>query len=497
MLYFQELKNNYRLLSGYIGTILIIVSIIFLFPLLILPAFRDEAKFYWLFLIPAFGSCAIGLLLRLSLRGIKEPSISIHQSGVIILFSWIIVILLSALPFYIGKQLNFTHSIFESVSGWTTTGLSVVDVENIPKIFLIWRSIMQFFGGAGLAVLMLSTIIGPHGLGLYSAEGRTEKLLPNIVKSTKIIISIYSGYALAGILLYIFAGMNWFDAINHSFSALSTGGFSTKVNSIGAYNNIYIELITLILMILGATNFGAHFILLRGKFRQFFKIAEVRLMLILFAIFIPIVSFAAISKIYTSLGQSFRIGAFETISALTTTGFSTVSYSNWSSFAIFILIILMLIGGSVGSTAGGIKLYRVYVLFKSFIWNIKKYFLPRNVVKENYIYTYQGISYINQSKVVELSNFLVIYIIIYLLGVSVFLFKGYSLQESMFEFASSLGTVGLSVGITNANTSSIILWTEIAGMFLGRLEFFVIFFAVIKIIKDINYTIKFKFKRIS
>lgn len=487
MLYQQLIKTNYRIFTGYIGIILIGVSLVFLLPLLILPAFPEEVGYIKYFLIPSVCLAATGFLMRLSLKGIDDKSLNIQQGGVIVVLSWIIVIFFSSLPFLLGKQLNFTQSVFEAVSGWTTTGLSVVDVEKIPRIYIIWRSIMQFFGGAGLAVLMLSTIIGPHGLGLYSAEGRSEKLLPNVVKSTKIIISIYSGYAFAGIFLYILSGMTWFDAINHSFTALSTGGFSTKVNSIGEYNNIYIELITILLMMLGATNFGAHFLLLTGKFKKFFKIGEVRLMLYLAAFSIPVISFIALSKIYHSMGESLRIGVFQTISALTTTGFSTVSYINWNSMAMFIMIILMLIGGSVGSTAGGIKLYRIYVLFRSFIWNIKKYFLPRNIVKENYIYTYEGTNYINQNKIVELSNFILIYLAVYFLGVSIFLMNGYSLQDSMFEFASSLGTVGLSVGITNSNTSNIILWTEIGGMFLGRLEFFVIFFAVIKIFRDLKF----------
>lgn len=497
MQYFQELKNNYRLLSGYIGITLIIISVVFVLPLLILPVFSDEIKYLWVFLIPAFGCLLIGLLLRLISRGIKQLSINFYQSGIIVLISWTIVIFLSALPFYIGKQLNFTQSIFESVSGWTTTGFTVADVENCPKIFLLWRSMMQLFGGAGLAVLMLSTIIGPYGFGLYRAEARTEKLLPNIVKTTKIIITIYFGYNLAGILLYILAGMNWFDAINHTFTALSTAGFSTRADSIGSYNNIYIELITIILMILGAMSFGAHFILLKGKFKEFFRIAEVKLMFILFTVFIPIFSFLAISKIYTSLGQSFRVGAFQVISALTTTGFSTVSLNNFNGFAIFILVLLMFVGGSYGSTAGGIKLYRVYVMFKTLIWSIKRYFLPRNIVKENYFYTYEGINYIDKNKIIELSNFLVIYIIVYLSGVTIFLLNGFPLQESIFEFASSIGNVGLSIGIINPDANNSILWTVIAGMFLGRLEFFVIFYAVIKIVKDIFYVLKFKSRRIS
>ncbi|MBG0765661.1 MAG: TrkH family potassium uptake protein, partial [Tissierellales bacterium] len=144
--------------------------------------------------------------------------------------------------------------------------LSVVDVTKTENIYLFWRSLMQFFGGAGLAVIMLSAIVGPHGLGLYNAEGRSDKLMPNVRKSTKLIMTIYSGYVVAGVILYVLFGMPWFDSVNHSMAALSTGGFSIKPGSIGDYNNLGIELVTIVLMFLGTINFTAHYIQFHLKF---------------------------------------------------------------------------------------------------------------------------------------------------------------------------------------------------------------------------------------
>jgi trk system potassium uptake protein TrkH len=210
-------------------------------------------------------------------------------------------------------------------------------------------------------------------------------------------------------------------------------------------------------------------------------------MFFLVAVITPLVSFISFNKLYDSLSESFRVGMFEVISALSTTGFSIAgSYKEWNSFSMFLLIILMIIGGGTGSTAGGIKQYRVYVMIKSLIWNIKQYLLPRNIVRENAIYRPEGEYYLKKNHIIDISNFIFLYMIIYLLGVLIFLFYGYSLQDSMFEFASSLGTVGLSIGITSPSVPKVVMWTQTIGMILGRLEFFVIFYSVLKIINDLK-----------
>ncbi len=353
---------------------------------------------------------------------------------------------------------------------------------------------MQFFGGAGLAVIMLSAIIGPHGLGLYVAEGRTDKLLPSIAKSTKLILIIYGSYVIAGVVLYTLVGMPLFDSINHAMAALSTGGFSTKEASIGYYNSIGIELVTIILMFAGTTNFVAHYVLLRGRIKEFFKIGEVKFMLFLLGTLIPIVTFISLRPIYGSLGESFRVGAFELISALSTTGFAIVEYNVWPAFAVFIMIVLMMIGGGTGSTAGGIKLYRVFLLCKSLLWNIKSYLQPKSLVEENYINRPDGKFYVSKSHVLEVANFFFLVLLTYIIGVAIFLAHGYPLLDSMFEFASSIGTVGLSVGITSASAPIGIIWTQIFGMILGRLEFFVILFAIIKVLRDASFIAKYKEK---
>lgn len=347
---------------------------------------------------------------------------------------------------------------------------------------------MQFFGGVGLVLVMLSALSGTYGMRLYNAEGHSDYLLPNLAKSARIIISIYAGYTIAGVALYVVFGMPVFDAINHSIGSLSTGGFSTMKDSIGAYHSFPIELITIILMLLGTTNFAAHLLLISKKFKQFNKISDLRFMLVLLSISIPIVAFLSLNQLYGSASKGLRVAAFELTSALTTAGYSTVVYSDWTPLAILIMILMMLIGGGAGSTAGGIKFTRVHVLFQAFYWNIKRRLMPEHRVVQNYIYRPEGKLYIEDKHISEASNYAFIYMTLFFLAVCILAFHGYTLQDSLFEFASAIGTVGLSVGVTSPTAPKVVLWTMIFGMLLGRLEIYVIFIALIKFFRDIKIT---------
>lgn len=345
---------------------------------------------------------------------------------------------------------------------------------------------MQWAGGAGLAIIMLATIVGPAGPALGIAEGRSQQLVPQVRQSAKIVMMIYAGYAVIGIVAYKLAGMNIFDAINHTFAAISTGGFSTKTDSIGHWNSLSIEAVTLPLMILGNLNFLTAYLLLHGKIKAVSQNGELRLMLLLVPVCSVALFFLVCISLYTALSKSVRVAVFETVTAITTTGFSTVSYNNWNSFGVLLIIALMLIGGGTCSTAGGIKQYRIYVLYKSIIWEIKGFFLPRNTVTENYIWQGEQKDFISDTRIMQIGTFVFLYLATYVLGSLVIASTSVSLEESLFEFASALGTVGLSVGVTGPQASPVILWTEIFGMFLGRLEFFVIISGVLTIIRDIS-----------
>ena len=364
-----------------------------------------------------------------------------------------------------------------------------MDVTRCPRIFLLYRSIMLFFGGVGLVLVMVSVLSDRHGMRLYSAEGHSDRLLPNLVKSARMIIAIYMGYILSGTLLYMFFGMDWFDGLNHSIAALSTGGFSTKAESIGYYDSLGIELVTIVLMLLGCTNFLAHLFLIRGKLKTFFRYCEVRFMLMICGFFTPVM---AVLLLYAGLsgnvGQGFRDGLFQVVTALTTTGFQTVdSFAAFSSPLLLVMTLLMLVGGGTGSTAGGIKQIRVWIALKSLYWSMRSRISRKRTVYSDSIQKLDGKEFLTARGRLDTLEFIGVYLSVFMLGTMGLCMCGFDIGDSMFEFASALGTVGLSVGITSYDASPAVLWTETAGMFVGRLEIYVVFVAAVQLGREIKH----------
>lgn len=479
-----RLKSRYAEILSTTGFVLALSGFLILTPLLCLLAWPEESIHWPGFVWPAVLLSGMGMVLRWVFRRPTAATLSVQEGGVVVLLSWVIVILFSAWPLMAVQKLNFTQAVFEAVSGWTTTGLSVVDVTKASHLVLLWRSNMQLAGGAGLAIIMLAAIAGPVGPGLTLAEGRSDQLAPHVRESAKLVVVIYSGYAVVGTLAYWMAGMTFFDAVNHCFPAISTGGFSTRVESIGYWDSPVIELVTMVLMFFGNMNFLTAYLLLQGKLRTVSRNGELRVMATVTPLLALAVFFLVCRDLYPSLGKGARVAIFETFSALTTTGFSTVSYSNWNSLGILSLVVLMLIGGGTCSTAGGIKQYRIYILFKSLLWELRSAFLPGSAVVENYVWQGEWKDYIKDSRIRQVANFVFLYLATFFLGSGILCAYGYGIGESLFEFASSVGTVGLSIGVTTADAPAGVLWTETLGMFLGRLEFMVIFVSSAKIVRD-------------
>lgn len=479
------LKRQYRAILSYIGMILSLAGITMFFPLFALIDRPGEFVHISGFILPATLLSGAGLIIWKRLPVPAAAMLTVPDGGVIVLLSWMITCLFSAWPFMAVEGMNFTQAVFESVSGWTTTGLSVADLTRATHLTLLWRSIMQLGGGAGLAIIMLAALTGPAGSGISAAEGRSELLVPHVRRSAKLVVNIYVGYAIAGFFAYWLAGMNCFDAVNHSFAAVSTGGFSTYPESIGHWNSPAIEAISLPLMILGNLNFVTAYLLFRGKFKRVIHSGEVMLFGVLTAIAALILWIFICRELYTGLGKSIRVAIFETVTALTTTGFSTTVYHDWATPGILILLLLMLIGGGTCSTAGGLKQYRVYLLFRTLLWELRRPFRPRTSVEENYIWQGERKDFIDDKQIRRISLFAFIYLTVYMAGAFVLALHGYGLRESLFEFASALGTVGLSVGVTTADAPASVLWALIAGMLLGRLEFFVVIISAVKLFRDL------------
>jgi trk system potassium uptake protein len=486
MLYSNLLKRNYQTILSYTAFISIITGLTLLFPLLALVFYPTEIIHIWSFLFPGIILIALGFLLWKKLSLVNPPTLSIPESSVIVILTWIVAILVSTIPFIFISKLNFHQAVFESTSGWTTTGLSVINVEETSPLILLFRSTIQLVGGAGFAIIALSALTAPSGSGLSLAEGRSEQLVPNVRRSAFLVLKIYTGYVAVGIVALKLAGMTWFDSVNHAFASLSTGGFSTHTQSIGYWDNPLIEGITIVLMLAGTLNFVSSYLLLTGKFKALFHNGEFRLLLFLIPISSLILIVAVTLPLYLHLGKSIRVAIFESVSALSTTGFSTVGYLNWVSLGWLILIVLMIIGGGTGSTAGGLKQYRIYILYRSAIWEIKRFLLPTNTITEPDLWQGEIRNFLSDRQISQVSIFVFIYLFIYLIGCGILTANGYTLPESLFEYASALSTVGLSVGVTNPNAPISVLWSESLGMFLGRLEFFPVFLGLIQLTKDLT-----------
>lgn len=486
----EYLKIRYFTILSSVGIVLLLSGAIMLAPLLILILSPNELANALSFCLPAGCLAILGCVLWRLFRQESKTAISVHEGGIIVLISWFVVIIFSALPFTTVLGLPFSRAIFESVSGWTTTGLSVVNISAANPMILLWRSFIQLAGGAGLAIIMMSAIVGPMGIGISSAEGRSDQLVPHVKQSARLVLMIYTIYALTGSFAYWLVGMPLFDAVNHAFTAVSTGGFSTKPESIGYWNSLSVEAVTLPLMLLGNLSFVTAWFLWRGKLHFVFKNGEFRLQSVLIPLSAASLFIFTCLVLYPHIGKAIRVAVFETVSALTTTGFSTVSYSNWNSFGLILLIILMLIGGGTCSTAGGIKQFRIFILFKLLFWNFKRHLLPQTAVTELSLWDGNKRIFLDDTKFRQVSAFVFLYMAMYGLGVLILCSYGYTLSDSLFEFASAMGTVGLSVGVTSAQMPDGALWAEIFAMFLGRLEFIVVIISLLKIGKDISLILK-------
>lgn len=482
----QYLRTRYAAMLASVGVILMLSGIVMLTPLLALAFYPRETAHTLAFALPAGCQLLSGLIMWKCFRSPSAITLSVQEGGIIVLVGWLAVILFSALPFAAVLGMPFSRGVFEAVSGWTTTGLSVVDVGQAGPMILLWRSIMQLAGGAGLAIIMMSAIVGPTGVGIPSAEGRGDQLVPQVRRSARLVLVIYTCYAAAGSIAYRLAGMSWFDAVNHAFAAVSTGGFSTHPESIGFWDSTAVEAVTLPLMLFGNLSFVTAWLLCRGKFGAVVKNGEIRLQAVLLPLSAAAVFIFTSRALYPQLGKSLRVALFETVSALTTTGFSTVTYGNWNAFGILVLIVLMLIGGGTCSTAGGIKQFRVYLLCKLLYWDIQRSLLPKAAILERPVWEGNRQVFVDDARVRQVTVFVFLYLTLYVSGVMLLCTCGFSLTDSLFEFASALGTAGLSVGVTASGMPDMALWAETLAMFLGRLEFLVVVVSLLKFGRDMR-----------
>ena len=474
-----------------IGGIFNIIGIISLFALIVPIYFREYSP-YTSFngMVPLAITSAIFLLLGLPLYLLlknAEPA-NFKSAMVTAALGWVFVSLIGSIPLWLLPYDTLTlatmdplSAFFESMSGWTGTGLTMVDKENLlPYTLQFWRSFIQWIGGVGVIVLTLSVLARP-GTGsfvLYRGEARDQKTHPSIVSTVRTIWWIFLLYTIIGIIALILigffdpSGMNIWQSINHAMTGIATGGFSVTDNSIAGFGPAS-QITIIILMIFGSVAFAAHYDLLKGRIRKFFSDAQLRAMIFLIIFGIVGLTFLNLTEFGDNLFESFGKSSFQFISALTCTGFATVeNLPDWTESTKLILSLAMVVGGAAGSTAGGIKLVRAILLSKGVGWRIKQAIsTPRRVfvhkLGEKPLSKEDAMDLINEAAIISFMWILLLSAGVIIIG---FIYPNETLGSVIFEVCSAQGNVGLTAGITSLSMDPYAKTMLIINMWIGRLE---------------------------
>jgi len=449
-----------------------------------LPVAAAFGEWYalWPFGLTALVAFALGLLLYLPFRRAGEARL---KHGLLVAaVGWLLVAAVGALPFQLisarlgGGTLypyaDMTSAFFESVSGFTGTGLTMaLRPDLLPHSLQWWRSFTEWVGGMGVIVLMLTLIAGPgaSAVSLYFAEARGEKIHPSVISTVRTMWWIFSLYTFASVVALWGAGMPPWEAINHAMTGISTGGFSVWPDSIGHYQSLAIEMITLLVMFTGAVSFAVHYQAMQRGLSAFWRDIQTRWLLVL--LLLGTLFLGLENLVILPLGQAFRQASFQYVSAMTCTGFGTAGISGWTDGAKLLLSLGMVLGGAAGSTAGGIKVIRLVLLVKGVNWRFRKIVSPASALVPMRLGK-QVLSEQDASRRLEEAAVLTFLWLGFLgIGIAVLLHTvppAFKLSDVIFEVASAQGNVGLSVGITHPTMSTLAKLTLCFNMWVGRLE---------------------------
>lgn len=469
---------NYRMISALNGTQLIIVAGMMFLSTVWCFIYDEE----WQSLIlSALITLTAGLVLRLP--NSKKGKTEVHKrDGFLIVSSgWLLMSLFGSLPYLISGEISgFIDAWFETMSGFTTTGATILnDIEAMPKSLLFWRSMTHWIGGMGIIVLAVAILplLGVGGMQLFVAEApgvTPDKLHPRITGTAKRLWLIYFSLTIAEAVLLKFAGMSFFDAINHAMATMATGGFSTKNASIAAFSSPAIHYIIIVFMFLAGVNFTLLYLGFTGRVKRIFKNEELKVYFFNTLIFGAVVSVLLILFSAYPFEKAFRNGFFMVISIMTTTGFVTVDYLVWPPFITFIIFVLFFSGGSTGSTAGGIKIMRHIVLIKNSFLELKRQLHPNAIipVRLNKEAVPQGITN-------TIAGFILIWLMVFFIGSLVMSSLGLDFETAIGTVTATLGNIGPGLGsvgpvenFANIPPAGKVFLSVL--MLIGRLELFTV-----------------------
>lgn len=436
------------------------VGLILLLPILVALIYQENT--YISFIIPSIISIGFGTLLRKAFN--KYSRLRLKHGMIISSLAWLWVGLIGSAIMMLCLNISFVDAFFENISAWTGSGLTLfANVEILPKSILFLRSLEQWLGGLGVVVIFIGILIrsGTAAARLYKSEAREDKIKPSIANTLKKTLQIYLIYTAFGIVLYILAGMPIFDSINLTFTSIATGGMSIKNANVGYYHNNLIYLITIILMILGATSFAVHYKVIKTKGKAIFKDIQFQTMIAL-TIIVSLLIYLTSTIIPIEV-------LFNVVSAITTTGASVTTSSTmvtWPGVTLVLIMILMVIGGSSGSTVGAIKLVRIITFLKGIHLSITNIISPEGRILPMKISGRE----ISDKGIREADAYIVLYLGFIVLGWMIMVGYGYNPLNALFETISAQGNVGLSMGITNINMPLLVKISMIFQMWIGRLE---------------------------
>ena len=408
-----------------------------------------------------------------------DRKVNLQQAFLLTALSWLSVAVFGSLPFiFSSMEMSITDAFFESMSGITTTGSTIIsDLENAPKGILLWRAILQWLGGIGIIVMAITLmpIMNVGGMQLFkiSSNDSSEKILPKSKEIALRLIYIYSALTAVCAISYWVFGMGKFDSLTHSMTTIATGGFSNYNQSIGYFNSIYIEISSMIFIILGSIPFIAYIKFLNGNKKIFTNDTQIKSFLKIIILSVIILSFYLV--LTNNENYSFRSIFFNTISILTGTGYVNAEFDSWGSFPITIFLALMFIGGCAGSTTCGVKIFRIQILYLFILNQLKKIIYPKGV----FLIKYDQNS-VDEKFVASIISFIFFYFVIFFILAALLSLTGLDFITALSGAATSISNVGPGLGPIigpNGDFSSlpdISKWVLSVGMILGRLELFAI-----------------------
>ena len=474
---------NFRLVFRVMGSLALLESVVLLLVCLIPLIYGENDAIYFL-MASAISFLFAGIALLIGRN--HSSSIGKREGSVIVTFTWIIFSIIGLLPFWISGSIpNFTDAFFETMSGFTTTGASILNnIEELSHGMLFWRSMTHWMGGLGIIVISLAIlpVFSVSGTQLFAAEttGPTkDKIHPKINETAKRLFLIYVILTTCETILLWVGGMNLFDAVNHSFATIATGGFSTKQASIAYWNSPYIQYIISIFMILSGINFSLYYFGFKNKLEKIKENEELRYYLMVLFVFVIIVAISLIdfNKVinFKIIESAWRDSLFTVSSLMTTTGFCTADYMNWKPLTWVILLIVMLTGASAGSTSGGIKMIRVVISAKTCYYEFKRLIHPNAVIPVRY----NG-HLVREDILTRVLAFTLLYLVVAGFGILVLAMSGMGFLESVGGMITCLGGVGPGLGLVGPSGNfhdipEFSKWFLSLMMLAGRLELYTVF----------------------